>query len=266
MRTFNTRLAQARELGGPVADVFSRIGVSIDPLQNTDEVFTKVARALSEYGTVAESAAVAAQALRRGGGRCSRRDARHRRRHRRDRPEDACVWTGHRRAGHRQDGGANTQMGLLGQGLSGLRQSLTTDFLSVLFDGFEDFDDEQMQEFIRTLRRSPTHGRGCGRGHPRHRRSDQVPPGHLRRCERCRRSCVHARADTAWGRQQAYRDSDAMIAGCANVAPPGTRSGRRRHGGSAGTMTAFARHLDIGKITVGAAPRCRSPNSPSGTH
>lgn len=214
MRTFNTRLAQARELGGPVADVFTRIGVSIDPLQNTDEVFGRVARALSEYGTVAESAAIAAQlfgeeaggavaeTLATGGG------------------IDAIVQKMQAfgrvtdEQGIDKMAALNTQMGLLGQGLSGLRQSLTTDFLSVLFEGFEDFDDEQMQEFIRTLR-------------------DDLKPTVEGAAEAIRAiaeairflqdtfdgaSDVVARvfapgANTAWGRQQAYRDSDAMISG-----------------------------------------------------
>lgn len=61
LRALAIRLGQAREQGGPLADTFAKLGVSIDAMQNTDDVFNRSVEALGAFGTVAEGAAMSAQ-------------------------------------------------------------------------------------------------------------------------------------------------------------------------------------------------------------
>ena len=61
LRTFNTRLAQARDVGGPAADVFAQLGVNVGNMRSTDAVLRDTVDSLLAYENVAASAAVAAQ-------------------------------------------------------------------------------------------------------------------------------------------------------------------------------------------------------------
>lgn len=151
-RTFNTRLQQARDQGGPVADLFARIGVSIDSMRGTDEVFGEVLARIGEFEDVAKSGAIAAQlfgeeaggavaeTVRAGGGLegiiSKFRDL--------GRVTDE--------EGIRKMAEYNTRLGELQQAALGVRQALTTDFLGVLFEDLENMDTDELREFIRLLR------------------------------------------------------------------------------------------------------------------